>query len=306
MYGIDGLGNKLSYNLMKSNKKQLSYGFQYEQLVNSYGTKLGFGINYGNYELGSDASSLGAEGKSTTFSIYGRTPVWSTSKSSFGITYGLDYRTMKDELSLVDYSVEKHSYVFKSGIYGYERYKKAMLNYDMELSFGSLTGDKAHIGNIPLSIGNEGQFFKFNLNNSFMYLIDNKFDIVSRISWQQAGSSLDSSEKMFLGGPNGVRAYPQGESSGDNGIFATSELRYHTPIKNMILSAYFDIGHVSSYNTNISPSDTLKGYGVAISWDNSKDLIFRLDYARRIGLSEHASESARSSDRVWFSLNKTW
>ena len=47
---------------------------------------------------------------------------------------------------------------------------------------------------------------------------------------------------MYLGGANGVRAYPQGEGSGDEGVLGTLELRYHTNLPGLILSTYFDAG----------------------------------------------------------------
>jgi hypothetical protein len=40
------------------------------------------------------------------------------------------------------------------------------------------------------------------------------------VNGQQASKNLDSSEKFVLGGINGVRAYPQGEASGDEGYKA--------------------------------------------------------------------------------------
>lgn len=45
-----------------------------------------------------------------------------------------------------------------------------------------------------------------------------------------ASKSLDSSEKCALGGAEGVRAYPHGESSADEGCVANVELRYAIPI----------------------------------------------------------------------------
>ena len=41
--------------------------------------------------------------------------------------------------------------------------------------------------------------------------------IGSRLSLQETGTNLDSSEDFLLGGPYGVRAYPLGEAPGDRG-----------------------------------------------------------------------------------------
>ena len=56
--------------------------------------------------------------------------------------------------------------------------------------------------------------------------------------------NLDSSEHIYLGGARGVRAYLQGVANGDTGALGTVELRLHTPVKGLLLSTYFDVGHV--------------------------------------------------------------
>ena len=53
-----------------------------------------------------------------------------------------------------------------------------------------------------------------------------RLSVYLSLSAQRAGKNLDSSEKFVLGGVNGVRAYPQGEASGDSGYVATVEARY--------------------------------------------------------------------------------
>jgi hemolysin activation/secretion protein len=52
------------------------------------------------------------------------------------------------------------------------------------------------------------------------------FTLYASFSGQRASKNLDSSEEFFLGGPNGVRAYPQGEGAGDEGWLSRLELRH--------------------------------------------------------------------------------
>ncbi len=52
------------------------------------------------------------------------------------------------------------------------------------------------------------------------------FYVIADVSGQVASGNLSSSEKFQLGGVSGVRAYPGGEGSGDNGILASIEGRY--------------------------------------------------------------------------------
>jgi hemolysin activation/secretion protein len=120
---------------------------------------------------------------------------------------------------------------------------------------------------------------------------------------------------MYLGGASGVRAYPQGEGSGDEGIMATIEPRFYTKVPGLVFSTYFDIGHIMYYNDGSSYSTpegrpassmTLKGYGAAISYTKPNDWFARLDYARRIGGDPNLSEKAKAKGRLWFMLGKIW
>jgi hemolysin activation/secretion protein len=138
--------------------------------------------------------------------------------------------------------------------------------------------------------------------------------VLVKASGQLASRNLDSSERMYLGGASGVRAYPQGEGSGDEGIMATVEPRFYTSVPGLIFSTYFDIGYVQ-YRKDGQPSGlpgstetgmTLKGYGVALSYTKPNDWFARLDYARRIGSDPNLSEKAKAKGRLWFMLGKIW
>ena len=126
-----------------------------------------------------------------------------------------------------------------------------------------------------------------------------------KLSGQKAANNLDSSEHIYLGGARGVRAYPQGEGSGDEGIMGTLELRYHTPVKGLTLSTYFDAGHVRVEKSE-GDSMTLKGWGLGVSYSKPNDWFARFDYARRIGSDVNMSDDAKSRQRMWFIAGKVF
>ncbi len=72
----------------------------------------------------------------------------------------------------------------------------------------------------------EGGFNKLSLDLMRLQALPGGFTLFGRFSGQLANNNLDSSEKMFLGGPLGVRAYPLGEAGGDEGWLVQLELRY--------------------------------------------------------------------------------
>ena len=105
----------------------------------------------------------------------------------------------------------------------------------------------------------------------FVLILGHATDILCKFSAQKASGNLDSSEHIYLGGAHGVRAYPQGEGSGDEGLLGTVELRYHTPVKGLTLSTYLDAGHVEIARSGDEGNMTLKGWGVGLSYTRPGD-----------------------------------
>ena len=306
-YELSSVGDHLSANLLISNKKQHNYGARYDVSVGRSGTRLGIGFGSTDYELGSGLSSLGATGRAHTYSLFGSTQLWRTGAAGVSVSYGWDYRNMRDEMRSVGYSVEKHSNALHLGINGFQQYAKTLINYDLTGYVGNLTGKDAYIFGIPLTIEPEGHYNKVVLSSTTIQTFNKEWDLLVRFQGQQSGTNLDSSEKIYLGGANAVRAYPQGEGSGDEGYQATAELRYHTKVPGLTLSTYFDVGHVKYMHDGTIPGGTtLKGWGIGIAWAQPNDFFARFDYARRIGLAENATDDAKSKQRIWFQVGKVW
>ena len=306
-YELAGVGDHLTINGSVSNEEQHNYGIQYDQLIGKDGTKLGISVSRTDYELGSHYSAIGAVGEATTVGVNGSTPLWKTSTSRMGVYYGWDYRKLQDELREFDYLIEKHSNAFYLSINGMENISKTNLNYDLTFYVGRLSYDDAHIGSIPLQVENDGKYSKALLNISALHRFDRNVDLLVKAQVQQAENNLDSSEQIYLGGANAVRAYPQGEASGDEGYQATAELRYHTKVSGLTVSTFFDVGHVKyTQNGSMPGGTTLKGWGIGIAYNEPNGYWARVDYARRIGLAKDATDDAKDKDRIWFVVGKSW
>ena len=55
--------------------------------------------------------------------------------------------------------------------------------------------------------------------------VTDTLSLYAAFNGQVASKNLDNSEKMGLGGPAGVRAYPTGEAYGDQGYILNLEAR---------------------------------------------------------------------------------
>lgn len=299
-----GTGGKLNFGTLISNANQHGYNISMEIPTGHSATKLGIGFSRSDYELGAEAQELGAQGTTNTYSIFGRTPLWHTAKSSLALTYGYDYRDITDELKRFDFSWKKHSHIFHLGMDGLSRGKNFTLSYRAGLHTGTLAPDSEAAEELGRLGDTTGRFTKGTLDLTAVQGLGRDFDMLLKLSGQKAGSNLDGSEHIYLGGAHGVRAYPQGEASGDEGLLGTMELRYHTPVKGLTLSTYFDAGHVEITKSGSDGNMTLKGWGLGLSYTRPGDWFARFDYARRIGGDELMSRDAASRQRMWFMAGK--
>ena len=154
--------------------------------------------------------------------------------SSAGLTYPI-VRSQASNLNLgaaLQYKKLYNSFIFGSST---ESYSSTTL--PLSLSFDhrdSIAGGGITYGALSWTYGNlhkddpvrDGGFNKLNLDLMRLQALPGNWTLFVRLNGQLADKNLDSSEAMFLGGPTGVRAYPTGEASGDEGWLAQIELRY--------------------------------------------------------------------------------
>ena len=115
---------------------------------------------------------------------------------------------------------------------------------------------------------------------------------------------------MSLGGAYGVRAYPKGEASGDEGMLLVSELRWTIPMaeKQGILQmvGFFDTGTVrvsKAPTTSGINHRTLNGTGLGMIWNDPGKTMLRMHYAWKVG-SEDATSDTDKNGRVWAQMTK--
>jgi len=299
---LGGTGGKLSLGALISNGKQYGGNISYEIPVGHSMTTLGISYSHSDYELGSIWSQLGVEGKSDTFTLYGRTPLVNTFANSTNLVYAFNHRQLKDEYNGLDIG-DRHTQSFSIGLDGTRRSRHSAIQYNANFHAGTVTPKSAIADTIATASHTKGAFSKATIDVTALQQLGGPFDVMMKLSGQLAGSKLDSSEHIYLGGARGVRAYPQGEASGDEGLLGTIEFRYRTKLPGLTFSLYYDAGHVNT-EKNGSGNQTLQGWGIGLTYMKSEDCFARLDYARRIGLGEGLSNNAESKQRIWFLLGK--
>ena len=133
----------------------------------------------------------------------------------------------------------------------------------------------------------QGNYQKLRYVASRRQVLAEDVQLVAAISGQVASKNLDSAEKFYLGGPNGVRAYPLNEAGGSNGTLVNLEARKNLPL-NLALSGFFDWGRVTVNRNNdfvgaaTVNQITLKGAGISLGW-SGHGANLRGVWAHRIG-----------------------
>jgi hemolysin activation/secretion protein len=128
-------------------------------------------------------------------------------------------------------------------------------------------------------------------------------------SSQFAFNNLDTSEKLYLGGPYGVRAYPVGEAGGDSGQLLNADLKYQLPISpawgKVELGGFYDAGRIrlnhNRYKSDVSNATGrneywLEGAGVSLNWAISKSYLIQCSWAHTIGENPGRNKNGMNSD----------
>ena len=154
----------------------------------------------------------------------------------------------------------------------------------------------------------QGHYDKWTWNVSRLQRLPDGWSLLLAANGQVADQNLDSSEKLSLGGPTGVRAYPGGEAQGDQGFVSTLELRYELPggsLGQWQFSGFYDHGRITLHkeawagsvnNATASNTYALAGYGLGVSLNKTGSHAIRLSLARRSGDNPGRSLQGKDSD----------
>jgi hemolysin activation/secretion protein len=155
-----------------------------------------------------------------------------------------------------------------------------------------------------------GSFQKVSVSLSRLQTLTPHLGLFASISGQLADKNLDSSEKIYLGGANGVRAYPANEAGGTDGAMLNLELRGRLPA-NFTVTGFFDWGAVlvnkfDAFAQAPRPNtEQLKGAGLSVGWVAPFGLSLRATISHRIGSNPDPTitgtdqDGSRVMNRVW-------
>ena len=280
------------------------------------GLRAGISVSAMQYQLlGDDFAAVNSQGDAKTFGLNASYPLLRSGNSNMSLAGAIDRKDYYNEANEIATSEKRiHTALLA-------------LNGDLLDGLGNggmtLWGVSLTVGQVDLSANaaNEsadqngpssaGSYQKLGYSLARLQRMSDQSTLWLSLSGQRASKNLDSSEKFSLGGPQGVRAYPLMEGSGDDGWLATLEARYNlTP--DLQLSVFYDHGSVTqSHNPDYTGAPlvnqaSLKGAGIGLNWSQPGSFTVRAVWARRIGDNPLASATTGADGDGSLKPNRFW
>ncbi|MES2257233.1 MAG: ShlB/FhaC/HecB family hemolysin secretion/activation protein [Pseudomonadota bacterium] len=164
----------------------------------------------------------------------------------------------------------------------------------------SLDGDGADALTDQLGPDLRGGFGKANFGYTRSQPLTSNSNLVVNLSGQLASKNLDSSETFLLGGMGAVRAYPNGETAGDQSLVA--QIEYHHQLGSGLRGfAFYDHGWITvrkqPWAGFVGDNNfALKGIGLGLTWNMPSRIELSLIGARKLGSNPLADPLGNDSD----------
>ena len=270
-------------------------------------------------ELETNPMSMGTADLYSTTLKY---PMYRTAKRSFFLDGSYDKKKLYNETTgsvtsnkeLDNYGVGftfQNTDEFITAGFSQLSFTQTFGDLDLSKVASSLTSDQGSGG-----AKTNGSFEKSSLQFLRIQRVTEKLNLQLLANTQFSNKNLDSSEKLSLGGATGVRAYPSGEASGDEGRKISIDAKYNiksgTRFGDIIASVFYDYGKIRQYKDTLDISMTtpkeysLEGWGVALDLISAGKYNVKVGWADAIGGNPGKTSAGKNSDgrgdlsRFWF------
>jgi hemolysin activation/secretion protein len=298
-----GIGDQLSANVLHTQ------GSDYTRLawtapVGDDGLRLGANTSHLSYHLvPQEFAALKARGTSDAVGLEANYPLIRSRQRNLYLSLAHDQKSFHNDANNAvqsDYDVASWTLGLNGNLFDTLAGGGAN-SLSLLWTTGRVDQGLADIGETPSLAG---RFDKWRYTVARQQVITSDVSLLANVSGQYADKDLDSSERFFLGGPAGVRAYPASEGGGSRGQLATAELRWRLP-EGVVLTGFYDWGHVDNFAVG-SKSYSLKGYGVGVTWTTSLGLNLKAVWARRDGSNPNLNATNGRDQDGSLDLNRWW
>lgn len=312
--GLAGRGDVASLRLLTSGSglryARASYQMQFGKAT------AGVAYSWLGYELGREFASLNASGEARIASIYGSYPLIRSRNTNLYALLGYDAKTFQDRVGTPTSVTDRKARALTAGLRGDHRDNIGLggvTSYSIVGTAGNIDIQTPAVRAFDATTARtNGGYGKLGFSAMRLQSVSDRVSVYASINGQLASKNLDVSEKMQLGGINGVRAYPEGEAYADEGFLFALEARlqlpsfYQTMPGQMQLVGFIDTGSVTlNKNPWVAGNNrrTLSGAGIGLDWSVYNDFVVRTSYALKLG-SGAATSAPDRSGRFWIQAVK--
>jgi hemolysin activation/secretion protein len=234
------------------------------------------------YSLGETYRDLDATGRVDSAELGGRYPLIRTHDTGLELGATVATRLLRDEFDALDYTIEKRVRVatLKAAVdhWGALAGRTAHGALELGLTLGRLSFDDAEQkADDRAGVKSAGDYSRLNLNGTLDVALAPKVNATLTLAVQRAlGRSLDSSERLMISGPSGVKAYRE-SVTGDHGFVAGLEVRYVLPPVRGVSHAvgvFADHGQARFVKPRFAVEDKLKLSDVGLGYYASRAPFF--------------------------------
>jgi hemolysin activation/secretion protein len=290
--------------------------------VGFWGTRLGASVTEFSYKLGEEFASLQANGDGLVKSAFLLHPFYRTRNTNLIGQLAYEDKRLTDRIDDPSQASRTDTFIdsLKVGFVGDSRdrliggglnaFSLTYTQGDVKIApTGAFDADQ----NPSSGLRTAGTFRKWNMDVKRLNRVNEHTSMLIAYVGQQASKNLPSAEKMSLGGPNGVRAYPVGEAAGDNANLIQAELRYIFPdVKvfdgDVMISAHYDWGQ-AEINEKPLPGETqnkrsIDGYGVGVQLGREGNFVLRASASWRADKEPPQADQESRDPRGWLQAIK--
>ena len=271
--------------------------------------------NYNNYRLLKELYTTDVNGSSSNIRLGFQQPLWRRPLKSLWASISAENNTYIDNIQTFEIR-DKDSQVARLSFLGQlqDQFLGTGLNTAyFQYSLGNLdrAGNDNDLFIDGLTAQTNGTFNKLSLIFSRYQIFSDRWQAKIFIQSQKAFNNLDGAEKLSLGYPNGVRAYPPGEAPGDSGVSGQFEFIYRAAPK-LSFVAFLDGGYIWRW-TNPFPGSLqpnaygLAGTGIGVDVGISGEWLLSAKLAFPIGtnpasINDTDADGLNQGMRVWASV----
>lgn len=315
-------GDQIAVNLL--NSEGVKYGrLMYSLPLAGSGWRLSSYASAMHYQLvSSDFAALQAEGPSSTLGLALNLPLVRTPVQTLNLNIAAEMKRYRNDVlnqTVTKYSGQSTN--FSLDLSGHDPLSPWHYRSTASLVVGKIDlsdSTASHIQGDQATAQTAGDYQRLKLSHHQRYALDDRRALVGQFQTQWASKNLDGAEKLYLGGAQGVRAYPANEAGGSQANVVNLEYQQLLPVagQNLTVAGFYDWGDVtvnkfSSFTTALNHYQ-LQGAGLWLGSSVNSGLgqtDFKLTWARRIGHNPNANSSGLDQDgslvlnRYLFNLN---